>query len=70
MEQYCSATAIIVNINDPMKIIKIRSGGHNHGPSIQDMAMPHLRKSVGRRAIALGAMTSSIRNIYNEEIIK
>ncbi|CAI6370103.1 unnamed protein product [Macrosiphum euphorbiae] len=67
-EQYCAATAI-VNINDQGNHLDLQPGGHNHGAVEVDMDMPFLRQAVGKRSIAIGAMSLPIRQIYNEEII-
>lgn len=57
-------------MNHEDNYLDVQPGGHNHGANEVDMNMPYLRQAVGQRATTLGAMSQSIRQIYNEEIIK
>jgi len=42
---------------------------HNHFPPNVDFQMVHLRRSIGLAGISTGNLATSIRQIYNREVV-
>jgi len=43
---------------------------HNHDPQLVDVTMVHLRRAIGIAGTKHGTMSSSLRRIYNREIVE
>ncbi|KAL5239541.1 hypothetical protein ACI65C_006951 [Semiaphis heraclei] len=64
---FCSATASI-NLENPGYLTL--SKRHNHGPEVINKPVSFFREAVLKRVLAPGNLSSSVRLVYNQEIVK
>lgn len=65
----CHGTASVSRFNEMDNRIVI-GNPHNHEPAEIDLNVPFLRNALSERALDPTATTSSIRNLYNSEIVR
>lgn len=65
---FCPVTAYVnTNINDNAITVL---GLHYHAPRLVDVPMVHLRRAIGITGTKPGNMSTSVREIYNREIVE
>uniref|UniRef100_A0A2S2PD20 Uncharacterized protein n=1 Tax=Schizaphis graminum TaxID=13262 RepID=A0A2S2PD20_SCHGA len=67
---HCPSTAWVISmeIKNGNGIITTRVP-HNHLPPNVDISMVHLRRSIGVAGTSTGNLATSIRQIYNREVV-
>ncbi|KAL5237348.1 hypothetical protein ACI65C_004758 [Semiaphis heraclei] len=63
---FCSATASI-NLETPGYLTLNKR--HNHGPEVINKPVSFFREAVSKRVLAPGTLSSSVRLVYNQEIV-